>query len=71
MLLTWICNNTGRSMLAVIAFHFMANASGEIMALEPALLSHSVFIKLVAVLVIVARYGPAALTGAGKRAPGS
>lgn len=35
MLFSWIYNNTGRSILAVILFHAMVNFSGEIIALSP------------------------------------
>lgn len=34
VLYAWVYNNTGRSVLAVILFHFMQNFSGEILSMS-------------------------------------
>jgi uncharacterized protein len=51
---TWIYNNTRRSILAVILFHFMQNFSGEMMGLstEAAQISR-VLASFVSILVLL------------------
>lgn len=68
VLCTWIYNNTNRSTLSAILFHFMTNFSGELMGLgERARLFQFVLIVLAAILVVVA-WGPETLTeNPGKR----
>jgi len=64
ILYTWIYNNTNRSTLSAILFHFMTNFSGELMGLgDRARLFQFGLITLAAVLVVLA-WGPGTLTGA-------
>jgi membrane protease YdiL (CAAX protease family) len=63
ILYTWIYNNTGRSTLSAILFHFMQNFTGELFELSArADLISSVLTIAVAGLV-VAVWGPRTLTG--------
>jgi uncharacterized protein len=51
---TWIYNNTRRSILAVILFHFIQNFSGEMMGLSPEAAQISrVLASLVSILVLL------------------
>ncbi|RQG95646.1 CPBP family intramembrane glutamic endopeptidase [Natrarchaeobius oligotrophus] len=62
VLYTWIYNNTGRSILGAVLFHFSGNFSGELIPhgtigrLLPAVFT------LLLVIVVVAVYGPKTLT---------
>jgi membrane protease YdiL (CAAX protease family) len=63
ILYTWIYNNTNRSTLSAILFHFMTNFSGELMGLsDRARLYQFGLITLAAMLVVLA-WGPGTLTG--------
>lgn len=64
VLYTWIYNNTSRSTLAAILFHFMANFVGELFLLSPqANLIQFLLWSAVAVAVVL-HWGPATLTHA-------
>lgn len=55
LLITWIYNHTGRSVLAAVLFHFMGNFSGEIVASsETGDLIATILTTLVTVTVIAA-----------------
>ena len=67
ILYTWIYNNTGRSTLSVILFHFMQNFTGELFELSArADLISSVLTVAAAALVVVV-WGPRTLTGGQER----
>jgi membrane protease YdiL (CAAX protease family) len=62
ILYTWIYNNTTRSTLSAILFHFSTNFSGELMGLgDRARLYQFALIALAAIVVVLA-WGPATLT---------
>jgi uncharacterized protein len=69
ILYTWVYNNTGRSVLAVILFHFLQNFSSEFLGIaaetRPILL---VLTWIVAVMVVLG-WGPAALRRAESEGP--
>lgn len=62
ILYTWIYNNTGRSILGAILFHFSGNFSGELVALGKQGDYLGFVLPLVVVVVIVIIYGPRTLT---------
>jgi membrane protease YdiL (CAAX protease family) len=58
---TWIYNNTGRSTLAVILFHSMANFTGELIALSERADTLSTLLWFVTAVVIAAGWSAKAL----------
>jgi membrane protease YdiL (CAAX protease family) len=54
---TWIYNNTGRSILAVILFHSMVNLTGELIALTNRADTNSIALWFVAAIGITAIWG--------------
>ena len=68
---TWVYNNTHRSVLAIIVFHFVGNLTGETMGFSPELypVVH-LGTALIAVAVVV-RWGPESLRGWGTPRPGA
>lgn len=62
VLYTWIYNNTGRSTLSAILFHFVGNAFGEMFALSQRAEVYNFIIAILAVVVVVAIWGPGTLT---------
>lgn len=68
ILYTWIYNNTGRSTLAAILFHFAGNAFGELFALSQRAELFSFVIAIVVTAAVVAIWGPRTLTGRGQEA---
>lgn len=69
VLYTWIFNNTGRSTLAAILFHFAGNAFGEAFALSPVAERYTLLISLIAVIVVVLIWKPATLMGRSSPTP--
>lgn len=61
-LYTWIYNNTGRSILAAILFHFTGNAAGELFALSPQAEIYSTGLAITAVFLVVVIWGGETLT---------
>jgi membrane protease YdiL (CAAX protease family) len=61
-LYTWVYNNTQRSILAAILFHFSGNAFGELFALSDRAERLAFFVALVAVLCVVIIWGPRTMT---------
>jgi membrane protease YdiL (CAAX protease family) len=61
-LYTWVYNNTRRSVLAAILFHFVGNAFGELFALSERAELLSFFLALVVVLFVVIIWGPRTMT---------
>lgn len=68
VLYTWIYNNTGRSTLSAILFHFVGNAFGELFALSEQAEVYNFILAVVAVVLAVAIWGPRTLTR-GKKEP--
>lgn len=58
ILYTWLFNNTGRSVLAAIAFHFVGNATGQILELSPQAQRFQTAATLALVIVVLVRWGP-------------
>jgi uncharacterized protein len=69
VLMTWIYNNTQRSTLAAILFHFMMNFTGEFLRLPGDIKSYQfVWMTIIAIAVTLV-YGPATLKGKVRRRP--
>jgi membrane protease YdiL (CAAX protease family) len=68
VLYTWIYNNTGRSTLSAILFHFVGNAFGELFALSEQAEMYNFILAVVAVVLVVIIWGPRTLTR-GKKEP--
>ncbi|MFP8888516.1 CPBP family intramembrane glutamic endopeptidase [Natrialbaceae archaeon A-CW2] len=62
VLYTWIYNNTGRSVLGAVLFHFSGNFSGELVPHGPIGGLLPVVLTLLVVVVVVLVYGPKTLT---------
>jgi uncharacterized protein len=62
LLFTWIYNNTGRSILAVILFHAMVNFAGELIALSERADTISIALWMVAAIGIAAIWGAETFT---------
>jgi membrane protease YdiL (CAAX protease family) len=61
-LYTWIYNNTRRSTLSAILFHFVGNAFGELFALSARAEVYSFLLAVAAVLCVVLIWGPRTMT---------
>jgi membrane protease YdiL (CAAX protease family) len=57
VLYTWICNNTGRSVLAAILFHFSGNVSGELLDAPASVYAYETYLTAALVLVVLWRWG--------------
>ncbi len=57
VLYTWIYNNTRRSVLGAILFHFSGNVSGELLNAPGAVYTYELYLTAVLVLVILGRWG--------------
>lgn len=62
ILYTWIYNNTGRSTLSAILFHFMANFVGELFLLSPQTNVIRFLLWIVLAAAVVVHWGPATLS---------
>ena len=62
ILYTWIYNNTGRSTLSAILFHFMQNFTGELFELSVRAELYSFLLMIVAAMLVVVVWGPSTLT---------
>lgn len=62
VLYTWVYNNTSRSTWSAILFHFVGNAFGEMFALSEQAEVYNFVIGIVAVIAVVAIWGPKTLT---------
>ena len=58
---TWIVNNTNRSILIVILYHFMTNSFGQLLALSPRAEVFNFILLIVATIVILLIWGPQTL----------
>ncbi len=67
VVMTWIYNNTQRSTLAAILFHFMMNFTGEFLRLPGDIKNYQfVWLTIIAIVVTII-YGPATLNGKVRR----
>ena len=66
VLYTWIYNNTRRSVLAVILFHFMGNLSGELMDPSPEARFLQAILQSVLAVAVLMKWGPGSLTRRGR-----
>lgn len=57
VIITWIYNNTGRSIFAAILFHGMVNFSGEIIALSPRADTIAAILWLLAAICVIVGWG--------------
>jgi membrane protease YdiL (CAAX protease family) len=57
VLFTWVFNNTLRSTLAAMLFHFMVNFTGELVALTPRAELYSILLWIVVAIVVTAIWG--------------
>ena len=55
---TWLYNNTARSILALVGFHFVENFVGQVTSLPPIAEPVGLAVRFVFVLGIVAWFGP-------------
>jgi len=62
VLYTWIYNNTNRSTLAAILFHFAGNATGELFAISPQAEIYRTALTVTAVVLVIAIRGRRFLT---------
>jgi membrane protease YdiL (CAAX protease family) len=65
IILTWIFNNTRRSTLAAILFHFMVNFTGELVAAAGRVDVFSALLWIAAAIVVAAVWGARKLEGRG------
>jgi uncharacterized protein len=56
---TWVYNNTGRSVLAVIALHFMHNFTGEFLGMDEAVRPIRLIMEWGTAMAVVIFWGPA------------
>lgn len=61
VLYTWVYNNTGRSVLAVIVFHFTGNLAGELFGASQETQTYRLVLTGLAVVFIVWWWGPGTL----------
>ena len=69
LVFSWLFNNTGRSTLAAMLFHFMGNFTGELVALTPRAELYSILLWFAAAAVVVVIWRAKALTPV-RSAPG-
>jgi membrane protease YdiL (CAAX protease family) len=62
VILTWIFNNTRRSTLAAILFHFVANVTYELANVTPGTNLYSTLLWIIAAIAVVALWGAGTLT---------
>ncbi|NOX38244.1 MAG: methyltransferase domain-containing protein [Calditrichaeota bacterium] len=62
ILFTWIYNNTNRSTLSAILFHFMINFSGELLSPTEQARLYSMVLVTVLSMIVVVFWGPETLT---------
>lgn len=67
VIMTWIFNNTGKSTLSAVLFHFMVNLTGELFALSPRAEIFYTVLLYIAAATVTTIYGPLTLTGMANR----
>lgn len=68
VLYTWLYNNTGRSVLAAVLFHFVANLTAAVVVVPPVVEELSVVLTVALAVVVVLVWGPRDLRR-GRRRP--
>ncbi len=68
-LYTWIYNNTRRSTLSAILFHFVGNAFGQLFALSAGAEVYNFALTILSVVLVVALWGPRTLVRERGAAP--
>lgn len=58
ILMTWVYNNTGRSILSAIMIHFMGNFTGELLNLPDQMEYYKAIWTVVAAIAVVVIWGP-------------
>jgi membrane protease YdiL (CAAX protease family) len=66
---TWIYNNTNRSILAAMLFHFMVNFVGELVALSPQAEIYSIGLWTLAAIFIFVIWETKPITPIGSAIP--
>jgi len=61
VIMTWIYNNTRRSILSAILFHFMMNFTGEFLQLPGDLKNYQFLWLILIAVAIIILYGPTKL----------
>ncbi|MDS0477689.1 CPBP family intramembrane glutamic endopeptidase [Natrinema sp. 1APR25-10V2] len=61
VLYTWLYNNSNRSVLAAILFHFVGNATGQLLELSPAAETYQTAATVALVVAVVLWWGPVTL----------
>jgi uncharacterized protein len=61
ILYTWVYNNTRRSILAVILFHYVQNLTGEVLGLAPEVRQLQLVLMGIAAVAVLLWWGPATL----------
>ncbi|SER86906.1 CPBP family intramembrane glutamic endopeptidase [Natrinema salaciae] len=67
VLYTWLYNNANRSVLAVILFHFVGNATGQLLELSPAADRYQTIVTTGLVLVVLLWWGASDLRRGAER----
>lgn len=67
VLYTWLFNNGRRSVLAAVLFHFVGNATGQLLELSPAAERYQTLATVLFVLAVIAIWGPTDLRRDGRR----
>lgn len=62
ILMTWVYNNTRRSILSAILIHFMGNLMGEVLNLPDQMEYYKAIVTVVAAIVVVGVWGPRRLS---------
>ncbi len=68
ILFTWLYNNTCRSTLSAILFHFMLNFSGELLSPTDRARFYQLLLLIAIAIVVIAVWGPKTLTQERKSA---
>jgi uncharacterized protein len=58
VLYAWVYNNTGRSVLAVMLFHFTGNFSGQLFGISAVATTYRLVLVAIAVIIVVWQFGP-------------
>jgi hypothetical protein len=66
VLITWIYNNTNRSTLSAILFHFVGNSFGELFALSAQAEVYNFALGILAAVAVIVVWGPRTLARRGE-----
>ena len=67
---TWLYNNTRRSVLGAIAFHFAGTITGEVIGLVPELYAYSFVGTVLVAAIVTVRWGAETLRRGDRPVPG-